>query len=43
LAPKLEAKIFYSGPLIKEKYEDVEEIPLKKPHIVSLIGGFGYR
>ena len=43
LTPKLEAKIFYSGPLIKEKYEDVEEIPLKKPHIVSLIGGFGYR
>ena len=43
LTPKLEAKMFYSGPLIKEKYEDVEEIPLKKPHIVSLIGGFGYR
>ena len=21
----------------------MEEIPLKKPHIVSLIGGFGYR
>lgn len=41
--PKLEAKLFYSGPLVKETYEDVEEIPLKRPHIVSLIGGFGYR
>ncbi len=43
LAMKLDEKLFYSGPLLKEKYEEVEEIPLKKPHIVSLIGGFGYR
>jgi len=43
LAPKLDEKVFYSGPLLKEKYEEVEEICLKKPHIVSLIGGFGYR
>ena len=41
--PKIEEKLFYSGPLVKEKYEEVEEIPLQKPHIVSLIGGFGYR
>ena len=41
--PKLEAKLFYSGPLIKERYEEVKEISLKKPHVVSLIGGFGYR
>jgi UDP-N-acetylglucosamine--N-acetylmuramyl-(pentapeptide) pyrophosphoryl-undecaprenol N-acetylglucosamine transferase len=43
LAMKLDEKLFYSGPLLNEKYEEVEEIPLKKPHIVSLIGGFGYR
>ena len=43
LAMKLDEKLFYSGPLLKEKYEEVEEIPLKKPHIVSLVGGFGYR
>ncbi len=43
LTMKLDEKMFYSGPLLKEKYEEVEEIPLKKPHIVSLIGGFGYR
>lgn len=42
-APKTQEKLFYSGPLVKEKYEKVEKIPLKKPHIVSLIGGFGYR
>lgn len=41
--PKIEEKLFYSGPLVKEKYKEVEEIPLQKPHIVSLIGGFGYR
>jgi uncharacterized protein (TIGR00661 family) len=42
-APKTQEKLFYSGPLVKEKYEEVEKIPLKKPHVVSLIGGFGYR
>lgn len=40
---RLQDRIVYSGPLVGEKYEDIEEIPLKKPHIVSLIGGFGYR
>ncbi|MCQ1534494.1 glycosyltransferase [Methanosarcina sp. KYL-1] len=41
--PKVREKLFYSGPLVREKYEEVEEIPLKKPHVLSLIGGFGYR
>jgi UDP-N-acetylglucosamine--N-acetylmuramyl-(pentapeptide) pyrophosphoryl-undecaprenol N-acetylglucosamine transferase len=40
---KVQEKVFYSGPLLKEKYEEVEQITLKKPHTVSLIGGFGYR
>lgn len=43
LTMKLDEKLFYSGPLLKEKYEEIEELSLKKPHIVSLIGGFGYR
>ena len=34
--PKIQEKLFYSGPLVKKRYEDGEEIPLKKPHIVSL-------
>ncbi len=42
-APKLREKLFYSGPLVRKKYEEVDQIPLEKPHIVSLIGGFGYR
>ncbi|WP_440946090.1 UDP-N-acetylglucosamine--N-acetylmuramyl-(pentapeptide) pyrophosphoryl-undecaprenol N-acetylglucosamine transferase [Methanosarcina sp. T3] len=42
-APKLREKLFYSGPLVREKYEDIDSIPLEKPHVVSLIGGFGYR
>lgn len=42
-APKLRERLFYSGPLVREKYEEVNQIPLQKPHVVSLIGGFGYR
>lgn len=41
--PSIRDKLFYSGPLVREKYEEVEEIELRKPHIISLIGGFGYR
>lgn len=41
--PKIREKLFYSGPLVREKYEDVHRIFLQKPHVVSLIGGFGYR
>lgn len=36
-------KIVYTGPLVREYPEDVDPIELKKPMIVSLIGGFGYR
>lgn len=43
LTMKLDEKLFYSGPLLKEKFEEIEELSLEKPHIVSLIGGFGYR
>ncbi|MDI9394307.1 MAG: glycosyltransferase [Euryarchaeota archaeon] len=42
-SPRIREKLFYSGPLVREKYEEVDRIPLEKPHIVSLIGGFGYR
>jgi len=41
--PKLREKLFYSGPLVRKKYEDVGQILLEKPHVVSLIGGLGYR
>jgi UDP-N-acetylglucosamine--N-acetylmuramyl-(pentapeptide) pyrophosphoryl-undecaprenol N-acetylglucosamine transferase len=41
--PKVRGKLFYSGPLVREKYDEVEGITLKKPHVISLIGGFGYR
>ncbi|AKB34992.1 Glycosyltransferase [Methanosarcina siciliae C2J] len=41
--PGLREKLFYSGPLVREKYEDIDSIPLEKPHVVSLVGGFGYR
>jgi uncharacterized protein (TIGR00661 family) len=36
-------RIFYSGPLVRKKYEDVTQKRTKKPHILSMVGGFGYR
>ncbi|MBN2110814.1 MAG: glycosyltransferase [Methanosarcinaceae archaeon] len=36
-------KVFYSGPLVGKKYEDVEELDIKRPHVLSALGGFGYR
>ncbi|WP_406656638.1 glycosyltransferase [Methanolobus sp. ZRKC2] len=36
-------KVLYSGPLIGKEYEEVDELDLKKPHILSTLGGFGYR
>lgn len=35
--------LFFSGPLALEKFDDVKAEVLQKPHVLSLIGGFGYR
>ena len=35
--------LFFSGPLVLEKFDDVKAVALQKPHVLSLIGGFGYR
>jgi len=40
---KVKEKLFYSGPLVRQTPEETEEISLERPHILSLIGGFGYR
>jgi UDP-N-acetylglucosamine--N-acetylmuramyl-(pentapeptide) pyrophosphoryl-undecaprenol N-acetylglucosamine transferase len=34
---------FFSGPLVLKKSDDVKTADLQKPHVLSLIGGFGYR
>jgi uncharacterized protein (TIGR00661 family) len=36
-------KVLYTGPLIGKKYVEVERLDLKRPHILSTLGGFGYR
>jgi uncharacterized protein (TIGR00661 family) len=36
-------KIVYSGPLVRKKPSQVEAKRPKKPHILSMVGGFGYR
>ncbi|MFH0862141.1 MAG: glycosyltransferase [Candidatus Altiarchaeota archaeon] len=36
-------KIVYSGPLVRKRRSAVEGRVLKKPHILSMVGGFGYR
>lgn len=35
--------VFYSGPLVGKKYKEVCEAELKRPHVLSTIGGFRYR
>ncbi|MDD3042017.1 MAG: glycosyltransferase [Methanosarcinaceae archaeon] len=42
-SPKVKEKVFYSGPLVRQTPGEVKEISLAKPHVISLIGGFGYR
>lgn len=40
---KVSKNLFFSGPLVLEKFDDVKAEALQKPHVLSLIGGFGYR
>jgi uncharacterized protein (TIGR00661 family) len=35
--------LHYSGPLLLNKPEDVQAKKLQRPHVLSLVGGFGYR
>ena len=35
--------IFFSGPLVLKRSDNVKTANLQKPHVLSLIGGFGYR
>lgn len=36
-------KVEFTGPLVRKNPEDVKALDLDKPHIFSLVGGFGYR
>lgn len=40
---ELARNVFFSGPLVFKKSDNVITADLQKPHILSLIGGFGYR
>jgi len=40
---KVSKNLFFSGPLVLEKFDNVKAAVLQKPHVLSLIGGFGYR
>ena len=40
---KLIKKVFYSGPAVGKFSEDVEPAQAQHPHVLSTIGGFGYR
>ena len=40
---KLMKKVFYSGPAVGKSSEDVEPAQVQHPHVLSTIGGFGYR
>ncbi|SET04824.1 conserved hypothetical protein [Methanococcoides vulcani] len=43
LEDETEDAVFYSGPLVGKKYEEVIEADLSRPHVLSTVGGFGYR
>jgi len=36
-------KIVYTGPIVRKRYAEVKARKFKKPHVLSMIGGFGYR
>lgn len=39
----LKHSLFYSGPLVGKKYEDVVGAKVGRPQVLSTVGGFGYR
>lgn len=43
LLPETVEKVEFVGPLVLQKYDNVLEAELDRPHIFSLVGGFGYR
>ncbi|MFH1788352.1 MAG: glycosyltransferase family protein [Candidatus Altiarchaeota archaeon] len=36
-------KIVFSGPIVRRRYGEVKAKKLAKPHVLSMVGGFGYR
>lgn len=36
-------KIVFSGPLVRRRYAEVKAKKFGRPHVLSMIGGFGYR
>ncbi len=40
---KLMGKVFYSGPVIGKTYQEVVPASVQHPHVLSTVGGFGYR
>jgi uncharacterized protein (TIGR00661 family) len=43
LKKSINSTIFFSGPLIRCKYSDVESKTFRRPNVLSTIGAFGYR
>lgn len=40
---KLLRKVFYSGPVVGKVYKEVVSAHVQHPHVLSTVGGFGYR
>jgi len=36
-------KMEFTGPLVRKRPEEVDALDLEKPHVFSMVGGFGYR
>lgn len=41
--PDVRHKLFFSGPLVRKRFSEVEAPDLGNPHVLCTIGGFGYR
>ena len=40
---RLRDKSIFTGPLVRNKYSEIKDINLGRPHVLSMMGGFGYR
>jgi len=43
ISRNINENIFFSGPLIRSRYREVEAKPFRHPNVLSTIGAFGYR
>jgi UDP-N-acetylglucosamine--N-acetylmuramyl-(pentapeptide) pyrophosphoryl-undecaprenol N-acetylglucosamine transferase len=41
--PNMAKRVIYAGPMVRRRYAEVRAQKAKKPFVLSMVGGFGYR